>query len=278
MSVARRFAAALAVVGAGVLAYAVPASATGSEGGNGGGSCIENPSASDLEGDLDPQSGTAWVRGRDGRAVCADVLLSIYKVPDTWDGSGFNETAVPQQVIATAKATLKGTKKARLEVPVPNCGNVQIDLYLPPEITTVDRAGHGSQLIKGYLWTPGAENGHPKQCQPSPSPTTPSPTPTTPSPAPTSPSPTVTTPAPTTPAPTTTPVPTPSETVPVTPTPAPTSGLGAPIPVTPAPTSPAPPALAETGSDSTIPLIGLGGVLLVAGTGLSLAARKRRTA
>jgi hypothetical protein len=263
MSVSRRLAAALAVVGAGVLAYAVPASATGNgDGHGGGGKCIENPRPSDLEGHLDAESGTAWVRAKDGRAVCSDVLLSIYKVPDTWNGHGFNDTAVPQQVIATDRATLKGNKKVHLQVPVPDCGNVQIDLYLPPELKTVDISGHpGSQYIAGYIWSPGSENGHPKDCKPpTTSPTTPCPTPTTPSPTPTTPS------------------ATPTTTAPVTPTASPTSGLGAPIPVPPQQAPPAPPVLAETGSNSTIPLIGLGGFLLVAGIGLSLVGRKPRTA
>ena len=175
-------------------------------------------------------------------------------------------------MITTVAGKVEGTAKLELTVPVPTCGSVQVDLYFPPEITTLHRAGHGSQLIQGYIWK-NFEGGKPKLCDES----TPTPTPTTPSATPTTPTTSPTTPAPTTPS--ETPSVTPTTTAPVTPTPSPTEGLGAPIPVPPQQSPPAPPVLAETGSDSTIPLLGLGGALLLVGVGLSVVGRRRpRTA
>ena len=150
-----------------------------------------------------PTSGTASTPSPAGRVVWAegrlcepvDVILSIYKVPDSWNGDGFpaDGTAVPQTLIASAKGTVGKDGRLELEVPVPDCGNVQIDLYYPPEITAVTAAGHGDQLIEGYIWSIGGPNGHPKECEPTPTPTptdteTPTPTPTdteTPTPTPT---------------------------------------------------------------------------------------------
>jgi LPXTG-motif cell wall-anchored protein len=46
------------------------------------------------------------------------------------------------------------------------------------------------------------------------------------------------------------------------------------VPISP-PIAPAPPRLAETGSSATIPLLGIGSLLLLAGMGLSLAGRRQ---
>ena len=270
MSVARRLAAALAVVGAGVLAYAVPASATGDHEEGGGGYCVDGTDRSNLGHHVDAESGRAvvWAEGRLCEPV--DVILSIYKVPDSWNGNGFpaDGTAVPQTLIASAKGTVGKHGRLELEVPVPDCGNVQIDLYYPPEITAVTAAGHGDQFIEGYIWSIGGPNGHPKECEPTPTPTptdteTPTPTPTdteTPTPTPTE---------------TETPSPTPTESSPTPPAPSPTEGQGGPVPVLPPQAPHTPPVLAETGSNSTVPLLGLGILLLTAGIGLSLVGRRR---
>ena len=266
MSVARRFAAALLVVGTGVLAYAVPASATGSE--SEGGQCITNPTEDQLVAHLYPRQGIARVRAVDGVDLCADVLLSIYRVPETWDGRDFNASAVPQTLLTTARGKVEGTDKLELTVPVPDCGALQIDLYFPPEVTEVTGRGHDGQLIQGlgYLWR-WYESGKPKQCTP-PAEETTSPPPaeetTTPPPAET-----------TTPPPaeeTTTPPP-PQETTTAVPPTQPIAGPIIKVPSTPPVRTP--PVLAETGSDSTVPLLGLGIALLGAGIGLSLLGRRR---
>lgn len=298
MPVARRLAVAFAVVGLGVLSYAVPASATESQ----SGACLTNPRPDQLTGTLDAQRGVATVQARPGVDVCADVWLSVYTVPDTWVGPDFNRTAVPQKLYRPSTAgRVTGTATTTLTAAVPTCGAVQIDLYTPPEITAVnDTTGHDGHLIQGFIWRWYAD-GKPLLCgvetsPPVPTPTTtapPVPTPTETTPAPT-PTPTESTTAPTpTPTESTTPPPAPTASTtspaPPTPTPAPTtplSGLIPPggatpgpivaVPTTPAP--PAPPVLASTGSNATVPLIGIGGVLLVAGIGLSVLGRRRKTA
>lgn len=277
MPVARRFAAAFAVVGLGVLAYAVPASAT--ESGSGAGACLTNPTPDQLAGTLDAHAGTATVRAKSGQNLCADVFLSAYTVPDTWVGPQFDKTALPQQLFGPSdQATVKGYETATLTVALPDCGAVQVDLYTAPEITTVTTtAGHGGQLVKGEIFRFVDDTGKPVTCRP----TTPTPTPTTSSPS----APETTTPVPTPSESTGTPAPTPSETTPTpseseSTTPAAVVPPATPGPVTPVPTTPAPPAapvLASTGSNATIPLIGIGTALLAAGIGLSLLGRRRRT-
>lgn len=281
MSVARRLAAALAVLGAGVLAYAVPASATdGNTAPAAGAGCVDATVKSNLEWGIDPKNGSAWVKATG--PVCADVefILSLYDVPETWDGSAFpggtapgskpgEGLAVPQAAVAHKTGWLVKKdavpRKLWLSLPLPDCGNVQIDLYLGRPlgrpIETVDANGHpANRLLAGLLGSIGGPNGQPKECEETPTPPvtpsgTPSPTPTTPTATPTPPAATPTTPPPPTTAP-------------------PTEGLGAPIPVTP-PAVRTPPVLAQTGSDSTVPLVGLGMLLLAAGVGLSLVGRRR---
>jgi hypothetical protein len=297
MPLARRAAAALFVMGAGVLAYAVPATATGTD--HHHGNCVDGTNQDDytwsFEGQESLPTGKAWIKVKDGRQLCTSqhIVLSIYKVPDTWDGLPFpggNNSAVPQHVIAHATGTLdkNGHQKLYLQVPVPDCGNAQMDLYRAPKQDDVDTSGT-ARFIAGIIYSIGANgqaapHGHPAPCTPPPPPTTTPPPPTT-----TTPPPPTTTPPP----PTTTPPPPPTTTPPTTTTPPPTTTppttTEAPPITTIVPTTTAPPAaapipvlpqqptrLAETGSNSTIPLLGLGSLLVASGIGLSLAGRRRR--
>jgi LPXTG-motif cell wall-anchored protein len=282
MSVARRLAAAFAVVGIGVLAYAVPASATES-----GEACIANPTPDQLVGTLDVQHGTATVRAHRGLEICGDVYLSVYTVPETWVGPQFDSTAVPQTIFGESDhVKVKGSETYGLKVAMPHCGPVQIDLYTAPEITEVATiTGHSGHFIKGSIFWYLDSAGKPLTCEkptPTPSETTPSPSPsqTTPSP---SPSQTTPSPSPSETTPSTTPSETGSSSAPETTTPAavipPTGGTPGPVTEVPTvPTSNTTPVLASTGSNATIPLIGFGAVLVVAGIGLSLLGRRRRTA
>jgi hypothetical protein len=194
MSVARRLAAAFAVVGLGVLAYAVPASATESSPDE---ACITNPTPGQLIGSLEPRQGIAHVHAQPGVNLCADVLFSVYTVPDTWSGKQFDATAIPQQIFGkTVVAHVKGTDRVTVTAPIPQCGAVQVDLYTPPEITEVTSlTGHNGHLVKGSIFRWFA-NGKPLPCVE----TTPTPTETA----------------------TATPTPTPTETATATPTPTPT--------------------------------------------------------
>jgi hypothetical protein len=269
-------------MGAGVLAYAVPATATGKDNGSNK-QCVSGRDASNLDWHLNARAGTVTVSARGGKSFCRDVsvVLSIYKVPDTWNGTGFNQTAVPQHKFAPhAMGKLHRKDTLELRVPVPTCGNAQIDLYYPPTQDDVDINGT-ARFIGGDIFSIGGENGHPASCTPPVETTTPPVETTTPPPVESS-SPPVESSSPppvesssppvesssppvesssppaTSPAAVVTVVPT--ETVPP---------IAAPIPVLPQ----SPPRLAETGSNSTIPLLGLGSLLLLAGIGLSLAGR-----
>ena len=313
MSVARRFAAALSVVGLGVLAYAVPASATGDENAPlAAGACVDGTKPGAVEGRIEPGTGIAYAQGRGGAALCpgtsVDVVLTAYQVPAGWDGSPFpggdgEGRAWPQFSTAHSTATLTGGGRLELAVPVPGCGNVQVGLYTGEPVDAVDRAGWADgALLAGWMWSVGGPNGSPPKCgagpgplpvpeppEPGVTPGSPSPTPTTGSPTPT---PTAESPTPTPTSGTGSPTPPPATTVPATPTPTPTSAgttPAAPPAMTPAgpaatptqaisspvPVPPTVPELARTGSDATVPLIGLGLGLLVAGIALSLLGRRR---
>src|SRR5215475_9087716 len=245
MILARRVAATLAIVGAGVLAYAVPVSATDRHATH---ECVNGAHRGNLNAHIDTASGVGTVTGKAALCEPVDIVFSIYKVPDTWDGAGFNGTAVPQHVLQTVKGTLHGEETLSLQVDLPACANVQADLYYPPEIPDIDINGTGPGLIAGYIW----QISPPSECKPET--TTPSPTQTTPSPTETSPSP-----------------------VPTTTTIAPPPPIR-PIPLPPVGPPPPPQQLPVTGSNSTIPLVGLGLVLLGSGIALSLIGRRRRTA
>jgi LPXTG-motif cell wall-anchored protein len=297
MSVARRLAVAFAVVGLGVLAYAVPASATESGAADTAAAtttdtsalpCVDGTVLSNLEvvvadgAKFDPTDGVAVVRGKGGAPICAGtdarLTLSLYHVPDTWDGTPFpggQKTgdaglAWPQTELAHQTAVLKGDKPVTLTVAVPDCGNVQIDLYTGFPIKKVNAGGHPkSKLIFAALWSIGGPNGHPAVCAPEttpPSTTSPAPTTT----APSSPAPPTTSPA----APTTSAASVP----PVATSPGPPPPAQPIVEATPpsVATTP-PPVLASTGSSTTIPLLGLGVALLGAGIGLSLLGRRRKT-
>lgn len=93
------------------------------------------------------------------KPLCNDVTVyfSTYIMPDNYNGQGFsqNPTAVPQTLHkSVSKVMQKGTNGAgTLAVEWPEaCKNVQIDLYYGPEITTVDKSGHGTQYITGKLY------------------------------------------------------------------------------------------------------------------------------
>jgi hypothetical protein len=97
MSLARRVAAALAVTGVGVLAFAVPVAASSdADHDNPPADCVDGTVRDNLSFGVDADAGSAWVQGKGPLCEPVEILLSIYDVPDTWDGRNFNETAVPQ--------------------------------------------------------------------------------------------------------------------------------------------------------------------------------------
>lgn len=118
--------------------------------------------------------------GTKNKPVCKDTTLffSSYTMPDNYDGGGFNNnaTATPQQVFDSTSVVLKkGTSETvTLTVKLPDaCKNMQIDLYYPPEITTVGPQGHAGQYITGKMLVKTQDT-----CTPPPVAEQPTPTPT----------------------------------------------------------------------------------------------------
>jgi hypothetical protein len=138
--------------------------------------CVDGRRPGNLGAGIDPATGTAWVQA-EGGPLCTPVavVLTVYRVPDTWDGHGFNDTAVPQVALAHDRGTLAGTQRLTLAVPVPGCGNVQLDLYYPPPQNSVGVPGTAG-FIAGRIAALGG------RCRPNPAPTTRPTTPASPSP------------------------------------------------------------------------------------------------
>jgi hypothetical protein len=303
-------------MGVGVLAYAVPATATGNNNGSSKRHCDAKDERDKVSFNFDGQkttpTGDAWVQLNNGaRRPCTnDIVLSVYKVPDTWDGGEFpggNNSAVPQHVLAHDFGTLDGHKKLYLHVPIQDCGNFQIDLYYAPKQDNVDASGT-ARFIGGFLFTmkngQSTTHGQPGTCTPpvesssppvessSPPVESSSPPVESSSPPVESSSPPVESSSPpvesSSPPVESSSPPVESSSPPVESSPpatttappvtvAPTHSvppIAAPIPVLPQ----SPPRLAETGSNSTIPLLGLGSLMLIAGIVLSLAGRRKPNA
>jgi hypothetical protein len=79
--------------------------------------------------------GTGTISTRDGRALCQSANLSLesFTMPDTWDGKGFNSTAIPQTKYALVHFTMPAgqanvSKTLNIGVPA-DCKNTQIDFY-----------------------------------------------------------------------------------------------------------------------------------------------------
>ncbi len=88
----------------------------------------------------DEYSIEVWLNDVDGKPVipCEDVTLffSSYVMPDDWDGTGFNDSAVPQDWYDTGdKLVFEAGQQAQKQtstVSAPDiCVNAQIDLYWP---------------------------------------------------------------------------------------------------------------------------------------------------
>ncbi|MGF1646685.1 MAG: hypothetical protein ACFCVF_07185 [Kineosporiaceae bacterium] len=221
---------------------------------------------------------SATLRGAADSELCDDVALnaSVYLVPDTWDGGGFNETAVPQTLVPEGHApdlvfptgTAVGTElTADVTAFLPECANYQVDLYTGAKLDEVGPGGHGGAfitggLVKGDLDAP--ECDEPTE-SPSTEPSTESSTePTTPTePATTEP----TEPSETEPT-------EPTETTPATTTPTSATTTQVAGTTTVASTSQGP-ELAFTGSSGTSALVGVA-LLLVVGGAVALVLTHRR--
>lgn len=120
--------------------------------------------------------GTGTISIRDGRPLCndAELVLESFNVPDTWDGNGWNKTAIPQTKYASTTFTIPAgvsNFKETYEVETPHqCKNTQVDFYLAPEyesITTM--TGDDERNIVGVLFPGKGECEEPKP-EPKPEP------------------------------------------------------------------------------------------------------------
>ena len=111
-----------------------------------------------------PAYGTATVATTYHAPICRNttVFFSSYVIPANYDGQGFelasgvtNPTVYPQPIfdstLVTLPAGFKDTITLNIKMPA-TCNNVQVDVYYPPEITTVTIAGHGAQYISGLIY------------------------------------------------------------------------------------------------------------------------------
>ena len=71
----------------------------------------------------------AWTDGE----PCA-AYFATYQLPETWDGNGWNETAVPQELFSSSQIVLTQTHETFVP-DLPECGAVQIDIltFAPPQ-------------------------------------------------------------------------------------------------------------------------------------------------
>jgi hypothetical protein len=282
MSVARRLAAALAVVGVGVLAYAVPASATASATGGGWqhhAVCTGNQRMTDLKEHGDTGAGMPWQGDRGSQGAgdtwhqAADASNVHRRQAAGNPGPRADDDDAQPRPDAGGTQPQPGAGKGRLTTRErPPCRATMPKRVMLPCVATAPQPAPADRSAGKPVRPCRATPKPVPPCKATPKPVPPtsgshrklvqSPCkPTGSKPAP---------PAGESPRKPSTPAGK-SPRTPSTPTPSPT-GLGAAV----LPTTPTPPVLAETGSSGTLPMIGLGGLLLVCGIGLSLGTLRRR--
>lgn len=120
-------------------------------------SCLDPAKASSYVTSLTRGTGTLSLR--DNKPLCeeANLVLQSFNVPDTWDGKGWNPTAIPQTRYASTSFTVPandGSFKQTIEVDVPDeCKHTQLDFYFAPgyeSITTM--TGDDELFIYGKLF------------------------------------------------------------------------------------------------------------------------------
>jgi hypothetical protein len=120
-----------------------------------GPSCVDGTIRSNLSAMI-VNHDTVTVTTKGSAPLCKDLTLNwdSYTMPDNYDGKPFSEskTAAPQaQYDHNAVVMKAGATSATAKLKLPECKNVQTDLYYAPEITTVTVAGHGAQFITGEI-------------------------------------------------------------------------------------------------------------------------------
>ena len=105
------------------------------------GSCLDPKSTDSFEASF--TRGTGTIKTADGKALCGDaqLFLQSFKLPDTWDGKGWNRTAIPQTKHASIGFTVPGGQKnytKTFTISVPDaCYATQLDFYLAPEVPAI---------------------------------------------------------------------------------------------------------------------------------------------
>ena len=99
--------------------------------------------------------GMVTVSTKDRRTPCTEtrVILSVYLIPDTWDGAGYNQSAFPQDLVSTTSSIVLSAQEATLEVdPVDRFKNAQYDVYFAPHVIAPTwTSAHGYQLIAAWF-------------------------------------------------------------------------------------------------------------------------------
>ena len=109
-----------------------------------------------------PAYGAATITNHAPLCRAITIYFSSYVIPANYDGRGFelapgvtNPTVYPQPIFGSKQVTLPAgfmdTVTININMPA-ECNNVQVDVYYPPEITTVTIAGHGAQYINGLIY------------------------------------------------------------------------------------------------------------------------------
>lgn len=118
---------------------------------------------------LDPKStdsftatftrGTGTIATKNGKALCADAQLYLesFQLPDTWDGKGWNMTAIPQTQHAAMAITVPSGQanfKKTYTIDVPEaCKATQLDFYLAPEVKAIVNFHDGEDReIRGQIF------------------------------------------------------------------------------------------------------------------------------
>lgn len=105
------------------------------------GSCLDPKSPDSFEASF--TRGTGTIETVDGKALCADseLYLQSFKLPATWDGKGWNRTAIPQSLHAAIPFTVPGGQKnfkKTITISVPDaCHATQLDFYFAPKVPAI---------------------------------------------------------------------------------------------------------------------------------------------
>ena len=123
------------------------------------GSCLDPKSTDSFEASFTRGTGTIKTAG--GKALCADadLFLQSFKLPDTWDGKGWNRTAIPQTkhaAVAVKVPAGQANYSKTITISVPDaCYATQLDFYLAPEVPAIINYHDGEdreilgQIFKG---------------------------------------------------------------------------------------------------------------------------------